>query len=295
MSPKSYPTVSIVFPNYNGGKEPLECLASIRKLNYPREKIEVTVVDNNSKDGSDLTIKQKFPEVILLKNKKNFGFAKAVNLGIEKSSGKYIFIGNDDLIFEKNSLKNLVEYSLKHQKVGILGGKIYFKAEPNKICSAGYMMDRWTGNVCLAPHPDKMKEPDWLQGCALLIPRKLFTKIGLLDSNYKLLFDDFDLAIRAKKAGFKVVYNPTAVFWHGESLTVDQNKPHKYYHWYKSKFRFLLKHMPIPNVLSILFFQMFIFTPYRALILKDGRFVPFLKGLSWNIKNLPKTLALRKA
>lgn len=290
---KNYPKVSIIFPNYNGGREPLECLASIAKLNYPKNKTEVIVVDNNSTDGSDIAIKERFGKVKLIKNNQNLGFARAVNLGIRKSSGEYIFIGNDDLLFGENSLKILVNYSLKHPKIGILGGKIFFKAAPNKICSAGYIMNKWTGNVHPAPNPDKKKEPDWLQGCALLVPRKVLDKVGLLDPAYKLLFDDYDLCHRIRKAGLKVVYIPEAIFWHGESLTVDRNKPHKYYHWYKSKFRFLLKNMSTINVFSILLIQFFLITPFRAIVLRDGRFMPFLKGLFWNIKNLPKTLALR--
>src|SRR3989344_2152428 len=175
-----YPKVSIIFPNYNGGNEPLECLESIRKLNYPKDKIEVIVIDNNSTDGSDLKIKEKFKEVHLVKNKKNLGFAKAINQGIKRARGDYIFVGNDDLVFEQNSLKNLVDFSLKNPRVGILGGKIFFKGPPHRICSCGYVMNKWTGDVHIAGNPEKIKEPDSLQGCALLVSKKVFKKIGLL-------------------------------------------------------------------------------------------------------------------
>jgi hypothetical protein len=290
---KSYPKVSIIFPNHNGGKEPLECLSSIRDLDYPKSKIEVIVIDNNSSDGSDLNIKEKFPEVLLIKNSKNVFFAKAVNQGILKATGEYIFIGNDDLIFEKDSLKNLIGYSLKNPNVGVLGGKIFYKSHPKKICSAGYMMNKWTGNVYVALSPNKIKEPDWIQGCAMLIPKKVFKKTGLFDSNYTHLFEDYDLCLRAKKAGYKIVYIPFAQFWHGESLTWDKNATDKYYNWYKSKFRFILKNLHLINVLSILLIQVFVISPYRAIILRDRRFIPFLKGVLWNLKNLQQTLSER--
>lgn len=291
---KSYPKVSIIFPNYNGGKEPLECLSSTDKLNYPKEKLEVIVVDNNSKDGSDIKIKSQFPQVILIKNKKNFGFAKAVNLGIKKSSGSYVFVGNDDLVFEKNSLKNLIDYSQNNPGVGILGGKIFYKSQPKKLCSSGHSMNKWTGNVYPITSSNRIKELDWIQGCALLVPRKVLDKIGLFDPGYYIFFEDFDLAIRARDAGFKVVCLPEVTFWHGESLTVDKNKTQKYFHWYQSKIRFVLKNLPLVNILSILFIQTLFIIPYWTLILHDGRLKPFLKGLFWNLRNLNKTLKARK-
>lgn len=289
------PKVSIIFPNYNGGKEPLECLSSIRKLNYPNGAIEIIVIDNHSTDSSDLAIKKKFKEVKLIQNKNNSGFAKAINQGLKIARGSYIFIGNDDIVFEKNSLLDLINYSLSHPDVGVLGGKIFFKNPKNKICSTGYMMNKWTGNVYASPNPNIIKEPDWVQGCALLIPKRVFTKVGLYDSGYFLSFDDYDLCQRVKNAGFKVVYYPHAVFWHGESLTVDKNPSFKYFHWYKSKIRFIIKHLPPVNIASIMFIQLLFITPARAIILQDGRFVPFLKGFIWNLAHLNKTLRARKA
>lgn len=301
---KSYPKVTVIFPNFNGGKEPLDCLRSIKNLNYPKNKIGVIVIDNNSTDGSDKQIKKRFPKVILIKNQINLGFAKAINQGINQASGDYIFVANDDLVFEKNSLKNLIDFSLKNPRIGVLGGKIFFKTlknkhsfsankhsfSANKISSSGYMMNRWTGEVQLASKPNKIKEPDWIQGCAMLIPRKVFKKIGLLDENYTHLFEDYDFCLRARLAGYKIVYIPNAKFWHGESLTADKNKSLKYFHWYRNKIRFILKNYPIINIISILLFQTLLVTPYRAIFLRDGRLLPFLKGLIWNIKNFKNTL-----
>ena len=121
----NYPKVSIIFPNFNGGNEPLECLASIQKLNYLKEKIETIVIDNGSSDGSDIEIKKRFPKVKLIKNKSNLGFAKAINKGINKATGNFIFVTNDDLVFEKNSLKKLIEYARLHDEIGVIGGKIF--------------------------------------------------------------------------------------------------------------------------------------------------------------------------
>ncbi len=289
----TYPHVSIIFPNYNGGKEPLECLSSIRKLNYPKNRLEIIIIDNNSNDGSDIKIQKKYSSVKLIKNEENLGFAKAVNIGIKKSHGHYVFITNDDIVFEKNSLKILVNDLSKDQSIGLIGGKIYHKKNPKKIISSGYMMNKWAGNIYPAPEPDLLKEPDWIQGCALLISKKLLLKSGLLDDNFNHYFEDFDLCLRVKKLGFKIVYQPEAVFWHGESLSANKDIRSKYYFWYRNKFRFILKNLPLINILSIFVIQILMITPYRLIILNDKRFFPTLRGLWWNILNIKHTLSIR--
>ena len=291
---KTCPKISVVFPIYNGGRQPLECLSSIQKLNYPSKKIEIIVVDNASTDGSDLQIKKKYPQVSLIKNAENLGFAKAVNQAVKKAKGELIFVGNDDLLFEKNSLKILSTYLVKNKNIGICGGKIYYKNKPKKVASAGFQMNKWTGNIYISENPGQLKEPDWVQGCAMLIQKKVFKKIGYFDEHFTHFFEDFDFCLRARKAGFKVVYFPSAKFFHGESVTADKNKPVKYFNWYKSKIIFLLKNLPLSNILSILTLQILIIAPYRALILRDGRFGPFLKALIWTSRNLKTVVKSRK-
>lgn len=288
-----YPKVTITFPFQNSGSEALECINSINKLDYPKDKIEIIVVDNASTDGSGDQIKKKFPDVILYRQKTNLGFAKGVNLAIKRAKGEYIFIANDDLLFEKNSLKILVNYHLAQPDTGILGGKIFSKDKPKKVISSGYFMNKQTGHVYTNPEYDKQIEPDWVQGCALLIPKKVLDEIGLLDTGYSHFFEDHDLAVRTKMAGYKVAYLPKAKFWHRESTTANRDKSKKYYHWYRNKIRFILKNLSLLNIASILFLQLFFITPYRAIILGDGRFIPFVRGLFWNFKNSSATLSLR--
>lgn len=290
---KKLPTVSIIFPNFNGGKEPLDCLTSIQKLNYEKSKIETIVIDNNSQDGSDIKIKSEFPKVKLIKNSQNLGFAKAVNQGIKISKSNYVFVTNDDIVFEKNSLINLVNFAQQYSGASVIGGKIFYKYKPKKLASAGYKINIWTGAIKIAENPDLAKEPDWVQGCAILIPKLVFKKIGLFDTGFSHLFEDVDFCFRARRAGFKIIYFPNAKFWHGESLTADKNKSAKYLNWYKGKFRFIFKNLPIVNILSIVFIQTFLVIPYRAIVLKDGRLLPFIKGIIWNITNLSGTLKLR--
>lgn len=289
---RKYPLVSIVFPNFNGGREPIDCLASIYRLSYP--KFEVIVIDNNSTDGSFEKIRKKFPKVKLIKNNENLGFAKAVNQGIKLSKGEYVFIGNDDIVFEKNSLKILIDSFLKDKSIGIMGGKIFSKKNKKKIISSGHMMNLWTGNIKPLKTDETQGEPFWIQGCAMLIPKLVLNKVGFLDPGFNHFFEDIDLCMRVRKIGLKVVYIPNAIFWHGDSISSNKNLPQKYYFWYKNKFRFILKNLHVYNILSIVLIQVFVITPYRSLVLRDGRLFPFLKGAGWNLLHLIETLNLRK-
>lgn len=290
-----YPLVSILIPNFNGGKEPIECLESIQGLDYPKLKIEVIVIDNGSTDGSPKQIKQRFRKVRLIKNQQNLGFAQAINMGEESSRGELIFIGNDDLIFTPASLKTLVHYIRSNRQVGLVGGEIYAKLKPNQLLSAGFRMNRWTGDVVPRRRIEGTAEVDWVQGCAMLIPKRIFKMIGRLDNGFaKAYFEDVDLAWRVRQAGWKVVFVPGAKFLHGESITSNKNLSAKYFQWYKNKLRFVLKHGSWLNIVSIFCTQILIIMPYRGLFLHDKRMAPFVQGLVWNIQHLNQTLALRQ-
>lgn len=177
--------------------------------------------------------------------------------------------------------------------MAVLGGKIYLKSNPQKLASCGYHMNPWTGNVGSYQEPNIIKEPEWIPGCAMLVPRKILAKVGLLDDNFTYSFDDFDYCLRVKKAGFKVVYLPQAIFWHGESTTANRNRKLKHYGWYQSKLRFAIKNLSFSNIISILFCQI-LTLPYIAVTRKDHRVIPFAKALLWNLQNLRKTLKYRK-
>lgn len=290
----NFPKVSIVFTNFNGGNEPIDLLRSIEHLNYPRHKVETIMVDNNSQDGSPQKIQQMFPNIIQIRNKLNQGFVEGINTGLKRATGEYVFIANDDIVFAANTIRALISYLLHHAGVGIIGCKIFYKDHPKQIASSGYNINKWTGHVFIAPHPSRLKEPDWIQGCGMLMPKKLLSTIGLLDTKFSpAYFEDTDLCFRTKEAGFKVVYYPKTHMWHRESITMNRNLSKKYYFWYRSKFRFMLKHFPIPNTFVIVLLHIFIIMPIRSILLWDGRLIPFLRGIIWNMTHIKETFQAR--
>ena len=291
---ENLPKVSIVFSNFNGGKEPLECLTSINKLNYPKNKIEIIVIDNGSKDKSPEKIAGRFPEVNLIKLKKDIGLPGSLNLGINKSTGKYIFIANDDIVLEKNSITNMVNFLEKNTNVGVLGGKVFYKNEPKKLSDSACDFNMYKGEI--KEGLAKGNKIKWLQSCAIMVPRTIFNKIGLFDDGYyPLYFDDFDFCLRATKSNLKIIYLKDAIFWHGAGKTTRQFSNKKvYYWWYKNKIRFYLKNATIVQIITATFFQI------TAICIKSFKerqnvFSPFTKALIVNIQEMNKIRKIRDA
>lgn len=287
MIPKVSPKVSIIFPIFNGWLDTKECLESIEQLNYPKEKLEVIVVDNGSTDGSQKVIKSiksksesKGIKFTLIENKANLGFAKAVNNGVRKAKGEYLLITNNDVVFDKNYLKNLVEFLEKNPNVGIVGGKVYYKNPKDKIAFGGAKFDFFTGVLKPNLKPDETFETDWVSGCDMLIRKEVIEKIGDFDKKFFFYFEDLDLCLRAKKSGYKVIYYPKAILWHGEGQSIDKEdwrKKSEFY--YQGKTRILFKHASKIQLISSLVFEFSFGLLWQILVLKHQNYTPAIKAL----------------
>lgn len=290
------PKVSIVFPTHNGEPDTLKCLKSLSSLSYPSSQMEIIMVDNASSDNSIEAIKKHFPKVKIIPLKKNIGFAAAINKGITISSGDYIFIINNDIIFDKNFLTILVENMEGDPHIGIAGGKIYYLKPKNKILFSGSRFDPWTGLIKRLPHPDQKKESEWIQGCAMLIKRSVIQKIGLFDENFFFSFEDLDFCKRAKKASFKIIYYSQAVAWHKEGATIDKKGlRQKAFELYKAKFYYLFKNCSPLQIITATLFQFLLIAPVRRLLFKNPPFFvrPMLAGFFYNLKHLPQIVRSR--
>ena len=231
--------VYIIVLNWNGKEDTLECLESLEKINYSNYKI--VVVDNGSEDDSVSETKKQFPKVKIIENKKNLGFAGGNNVGIKyaiNSGARYVLLINNDTTVEENFLSELVEVGESDEKVGVLGSKIYFHSEPDRIWFAGGKVS-WLKNK--GTHIgldqidngqyDKIKETDYLTGCCLLIKREVIEKIGVLEEDYFLYYEDTDFSLRAKNADYKIVYVPKSKIYHKISRsTKPGSSDYIYYH-----------------------------------------------------------------
>ena len=293
MKAKNKADVSFVILSHNDGDTAIKAVSSIKNLKT-RYKYNIFIVDNGSKDKSPEKIAGKFTEVNLIKLKKDIGLPASLNLGIKKSAGKYIFIANDDIVLEKNSIKNMVNFLEKNTNVGVLGGKVFYKDEPKKLSDSACDFNFYLGEI--KKGLAKGEQIKWLQSCSIMIPKMIFQKVGLFDSGfYPLYFDDFDFCLRVKNSGFKIIYLKDAIFWHGVGKTTQKFPSKKvYYWWYKNKIRFLLKNAAPLQIITCLIAQI-LATSFKSIQEKQFILAILFKAMFENLTTLPQTLKLRQA
>jgi len=222
-----YPKVIIVVLNWNGAVDTLECLESVRKIEYPN--FDIIVVDNGSTDNSAEKIKKEFSEVILIETWENLGFAGGNNVGIQKAldqGAEYILLLNNDTTVDPNVLQALLDASQSIGDKGILGAKIYYHEVPNLIWYAGASWDSDFNefrHIGFGLH-DRGKsaeifETDYICGCALFVNAAAFKHIGLLDERYFLIFEETDFCYRARRGGYSSFVVPNAKVWHKVSVS----------------------------------------------------------------------------
>ncbi|RLD17169.1 MAG: glycosyltransferase family 2 protein [Caldiserica bacterium] len=213
------PKVAVLILNWNRAKDTEECLNSIFQQSYSNYKI--VLVDNGSTEKESLEIGKKYKNIVFIRSEENLGFAGGNNLGIRYALGEgydYIFILNNDVILDRDCLLNLIKVGEYFNSAGIIGPAVYSYYEKNKIISTGGKIDWWRGKPL-----DKMekigfslkpKVVEHLNGCGLLVKKEVFEKIGLLDEEYFLFYEETDFCVRARRKGYKVVFVPEAKLWH---------------------------------------------------------------------------------
>jgi GT2 family glycosyltransferase len=223
-----FPPVSIVVLNWNAWEVTSECLKSLKQLDYPNYKI--VVVDNGSSDCSVDCLAVRFPDVPLLRNEQNLGFAAGNNVGIRyalEDGAKYVLLLNNDTTASPSFLTRMVSLAESDRRIGILNPKIYYFDPPDRIWYAGGQFSPWRG---FARHigqraRDRVRygatrEVSFVTGCAFLIKAEVIARIGLLDERFFMVCEDTDWSIRSLEAGFKAIYVADAVIFHRESYTI---------------------------------------------------------------------------
>jgi len=229
--------ISIILVNWNGKKDTLECLASLKKVSMSqRVNVSVIVVDNGSTDDSVEAIRKNYPDTEVIETDRNLGFSGGNNVGIRKAQEQgsdLVWLLNNDTVVDKNALTVLVD-AFRDSRVGIAGSKIYFapgqefhkeryqKTELGKVIwYAGGLIDwqnmyashRGVDEVDRGQY-DKTEETLFITGCSMMVKKQVFEKIGLLDEKFFAYLEDLDFCLRAKRIGYKLLYVPGSIVWH---------------------------------------------------------------------------------
>lgn len=242
------PRISVVVPNWNGEKLLAVSLPSIDQQTFT--DFEVIVVDNGSKDNTVSYIKASFPHFRVIELPKNFGFAKAVNVGIKNSQGQYVVLINNDTKIDKDCLKFLFEAAEEHLEVGFVAAKMLNFFQPRNIDGAGDWIDSvgHASSIGLGeedgPKFNKAGYVFLTSGGGSLFKKEVFEKVGLFDEDYFAYFEDVDLCFRAQLLGFKGWYEPRAVIYHVHKATSLKNRPFLEYLQFRNMTMNILKNFP---------------------------------------------------
>ncbi len=291
--------VSIITANYNGEKWLKDWLPSVFNQKY--RKIEVIVVDNNSSDQSISYIEKNYPEVRILKNKVNNGFAKANNQGALKARGEFLFLLNNDTKLFSNTITELV--------------KTY---KPKSILTAYQisMRDKKTGRAGAGsdifgyPYVEiniPQTKIFYADGAALFIKKEDFIDIGMFDDELFMFQEDIDLSWRAQIMGYQIIPCLNAKLYHyfGGTAEMKFKSGNKYTSSYFRRYlnernviRNILKNYSFPLIIFILIMMsiLHIIEVLFFLLMRQFKVAEcYIKAYVWNIQNIKNTLEFRRA
>ena len=237
---------SVIVLSWNGIEYLADCLEAVLSQGYP--DLEVIVVDNGSTDGSASFVAERYPQVRLIRNERNLGFAAGNNCGLRVATGDVLVLLNQDTVVQSGWLAALVD-AFADETVGVGGAKILYP-DGETIQHAGGYFD-WPLGLSFhygcgerdAGQYGKVREVEYVTAAAMAIRRTVLAAVGLLDEGFfPGYFEDLDLCRRARAAGYRVVYAPDAVVIHHESGSFSQTVRGKPFLVFRNRFYFIFKY-----------------------------------------------------
>lgn len=289
------PLVYIILVNYNNYQDTIECVCSLQKIKYSNYKI--VIVDNNSKDGSIEVLRDNFKKCIIIDTNSNLGFAGGNNLAIRyalENNADYVLLLNNDTVVEKSFLEKLVEVGERYEDVGIVGGKIYYFSEPHKIWYAGGKISKLIGktkhidvNEIDLNENNKIFETDYVTGCMMLVSRKAIEKVGMMDENYFLYYEETDWNVRIKNKGFRIMYTPYSIIYHKISSSTKKISYILGGYYDRNQYYFIMKNFNFVNKVCMYCYMRIklILKLFKAIIKGNTKKVRVIKYTYYCIKN----------
>ncbi len=277
-------TLAIIIVSWNAGEYLRKCLHSVCAT-MPVEDFEIWVVDNNSSDGTPDMIEREFPEVNLIRNDRNLGFAAANNLAIRACRARYVCLVNSDVEVLEGCFETLLRYMQKQPDTGVTGPQLLNAdgtvqpscyGHPNRwntLCHALGLAKLFPGNRWLNGLYGKywpqteLQAVEAMSACFLVIREQVLEQVGLLDEDFYIYWEDFDFCTRVQDAGWQIVYVPQAkaVHYGGASSA---NAPVRFMiETERACLHYWRKHHAAPGVLhigSVIFMRHFLRLIFRS-------------------------------
>jgi len=289
--------VSVITVNYNQPQITAELLASLARVDYP--DLEVIVVDNGSAEDPTCVLQQRFPAVHVIRSEENLGFAGGNNLGIQASTGDYLFFLNNDTELQNGVIECLLGLFEKVPKLGIVSPMIcyfYPKVEADKelIQYAGSTavhtltgrnrtigLDKYDRGQYQHPQPTA-----YIHGAAMLIPRKIIKEVGMMAELFFLYYEELDWCAQIKRAGYQAFVHPGVKVYHKESVTVGKLSPLKTHYLNRNRILFMRRNKSTGAFVLFSIYLLLIVTPRYLLRYawqgEWGHFQAFWKAIWWN-------------
>ena len=280
-------SIAIILLNWNNSHYTIDCVNSLLNTTYQNKKI--IIVDNFSNDNSVNKIKTKFPDIKIIQNKSNLGFAGGNNVGIKyaiKNKFDFIMLLNNDTVVKNTFIEPLVDSFKKN--VMAVQPLILNYPDSNTIWNNGGSINSLFGifktinknkSINLIKNFNK-KETEWISGCCFMIRSSVIDEIGILDDNFFVYYEDVDWSIRITEKKYKILIVPSSIIYHfegGSWKTKKKNKegyisPYTHYLNIRNHIYLIKKHKNMFIIPSSVFFQIFKIISYSLYFLLRLRF-----------------------
>lgn len=245
------PFVYVLSLNWNGELYLQDFCETILAMDYPN--FRVALVDNASSDGSIKFLQEHFPDIEIIRNTTNLGYAAGYNVGIMHAldaGAEYFFILNNDTVIPRDTLTNLIHVALSDARIGFVTGKVYFSQNPRQLQTVGKKDSFWRPTIINVGQNqiddgqfESQHDYDYLDDVFWLVRRDVITNLGGYDPEFFLYWEETDWCARAKGSGFRLVYTPTAHIFHkGSQSTGGGDNPRKGYYIRRNALLFYWRH-----------------------------------------------------
>lgn len=288
------PFVSLIVLNWNGLRYLPGCFGSLCRQTY--RHCEIIMVDNGSNDGSVEYVRGHFPEIRIIQNGRNLGFAAGNNVGIQQARGELIGLVNNDTEAASTWLEELVRAICTFPQAAGACGTICALGDPSRVIFTLNKIDPESGFAYWINQASPLRFVDYLAGNSMIVRRSVIDEIGLLDEAYFAYYEDTDWSARIIRAGYDLLYVPTAVIAHKEMGT---STPDWHYHlMIRNRLRFALKNFDWSYMARFLVsYARDLFreaASNRSAGLAHRNRLLWIAVL-WNVRHIVSTLAARRA
>ena len=289
----NFPLLSVITLNYNQSQVTCEFLHSLRKVTYPN--LEVIIVDNNSVDDPTQEFKVAYPAAQIIRSKENLGFTGGNNLGMKLSQGKYVFIVNNDTEVTEDIFERMLEGFSVDPKVGVVSPKIRYFDQPERIQFAGFTsINPFTGRNSGVGHlevdqgqHDKGAFSPYAHGAAMLVKREVLNNVGIFPEHFFFYYEELDWSAQITRAGYKIYYQPQALIFHKDSVTMGRESAMKAFYLTRNRILFMRRNFSRFQLACFYAFFSLLTVPKTLLkYIVKGQWEhlrSFYQALAWNL------------